>query len=143
MKKFDEYQKLMRYKYGYYSFILLISILLLNEFLTSVFIFQWGEDKYVETLILIVMVILVFNVLSTYHNAYFHKEEDANDKLLGLFLFGLFYLLISFFSFTSNPGAFFVNGKVTRNFIQLLVGINFISIPITHFIRTKVEEKRS
>lgn len=77
MKDYDEYQKIMRYKYGYYSFILLLALLLLNEFIMTSPDPQWGETNGLETLFIMGIVLFVFNIATIYHNAYFSKRENV------------------------------------------------------------------
>jgi low temperature requirement protein LtrA len=76
MKQYDEYQKLIRYKYGYYSFISLIGLIILNYFLGLFPNLQWGATREIEMLIIIGVVILFFGNISVYHHAYFRKNDN-------------------------------------------------------------------
>lgn len=56
MKKYDDYQKSIRYKYGYFSFLFLNSLLVLNYLLGLFFNLKWGATKELETMIILFVV---------------------------------------------------------------------------------------
>ena len=112
MKKYDEYQKLMRYKYGFHSFNLLIALLGLNVLLDIFFEVQWGETKNTEILVFIVISAIFFNVTSVYHNAYFHKDEDVKTQLWSLAIVGGLSLFVSSLTLFYNPESILTNGRV-------------------------------
>ena len=60
MKKYDEYQKFMRYKYGYYSFNSLIFLVVFNYLIGLFFNFHWAITKELEIIILLIMIALFF-----------------------------------------------------------------------------------
>lgn len=141
MKRYDEYQKLMRYKYGYYSFISLVSLIILNYFLGLLFNLQWGATKEIEMLIILVIVGIFFANISVYHNAYFRKTDNPKGTTW-LFLFvGLFSLYATYQTFLFQPEEIIINGKIGRGAIQLFSGLMFISISITYFIRNRIDKK--
>lgn len=69
MKQYDEYQKFMRYKYGYYSFMTLILLIVSNYILGLIFEVQWAQTKELETIIITFITVLFFINISVYHNA--------------------------------------------------------------------------
>ena len=58
MKQYDEYQKFMRYKYGYYSFMTLILLIVSNYILGLIFEVQWAQTKELETIIITFITVL-------------------------------------------------------------------------------------
>lgn len=141
MKKYDEYQKLMRYKYGYYSFILLVSLLVLNNILDIFFNLQWGETKEVETLFIMFSVMLFFIILSVYHNAYFKKNDDVKAYIWIFLITGIINLYSSFDLENFEPGNTF-NGKITTDAVYTFGGLIWLAIPITYFIRNEIDKRR-
>lgn len=69
IKQYDEYQKFMRYKYGYYSFMTLILLIVSNYILGLIFEVQWAQTKELETIIITFITVLFFINISVYHNA--------------------------------------------------------------------------
>ena len=142
MKQYDEYQKLMRYKYGYYSFNTLIILLALNYILGLFFNFQWGATKELEMLSILFIVAIVFTNISVYHNAYFRKNENKKDSSWLLLFVGLFGLYGTYQTFLFQPEEIIINGNINRGIIQLFSSLMFVSIPITYFVRNKIDERR-
>lgn len=142
MKQYDEYQKLMRYKYGYYSFYSLIILLALNYILSLFFNFQWGATKELEMLIIVFVVTIFFTNISVYHHAYFRKNENKKGYSWLLLFVGLFGLYKTYQMFLFEPEEIIINGNINRGVIQLFSSLMFVSIPITYFIRNKIDEKR-
>ncbi|GAB2318901.1 hypothetical protein IRB23SM22_11590 [Alkalibacterium sp. s-m-22] len=82
MGNFDEYQKLLRYKYGSQAFMILISLQFINFGLGLFTDFQWGETRETEYILLIFIPILYSLVMYIYHGAYFLKHQ--NGKLYSI-----------------------------------------------------------
>lgn len=141
MKQYDEYQKLMRYKYGYYSFIYLISLLALNYILGLFFNFQWGATKETEMLIIMFVVAIFFANISVYHNAYFRKNDNKKGISWLFLITGLFSLYTTYQTFLFMPEEIIIDGKIGSGAIQLFSGILFLSIPVTTFIRNRIDKK--
>ena len=142
MKDYDEYQKIMRYKYGYYSFILLLALLLLNEFIMTSPDPQWGETNGLETLFIIGIVLFIFNIATIYHNAYFSKRENVAWYLLFDVLMSAFYIFILFSNKVGFPDNLFIEGKLSFNSFNLLIGLIFLTRPITYLIRKGIDKFR-
>jgi len=138
MKQYDEYQKLMRYKYGYYSFISLIGLIMLNYFLGLSPNLQWGATKELEILIILFLVVLFFINISIYHHAYFRKNDNKKGISLLFLLTGLFSLYITFLIM---PEEIIIDEKIGSGAISLFSGLLFLSIPITTFIRNRIDKK--
>ncbi|QQP70391.1 hypothetical protein JHE06_00595 [Carnobacterium sp. CS13] len=141
MKKYDKYQKFIRYKYGYYSFNLLISLFLLNYFLGLIFNFQWAATKELEVIIIMFVVVLFFVNISVYQNAYFRKGENKKSYSWLFLIVGLFSLYTAFQTFLISPEEIIIDGKLGRGVIQLFSGLIFISVPLTYFIRVRIDKK--
>ncbi len=143
MKQYDEYQKFMRYKYGYYSFMTLILLIVSNYILGLIFEVQWAQTKELETIIITFITVLFFINISVYHNAYFRKNEDKKGSIIGLLFLGIFNIFVAHQSLGVYPEDFILNGKIGEGLIQFFSGLMFLSIPITYFIRDKIDKKRS
>ncbi len=141
MKQYDEYQKLMRYKYGYYSFISLISLIMLSYFLGLFSNLQWATTKELEMLIIMFIVILFFGNISVYNHAYFRKNDNKKGISLLFLLTGLFSLYTTYQTFLIMPEEIIIDGKIGSGAIQLFPGLLFLSIPITNFIRNRIDKK--
>ncbi|SEL23819.1 hypothetical protein SAMN04488700_0385 [Carnobacterium iners] len=141
MKQYDEYQKLMRYKYGYYSFIYLISLLGLNYLLGLFFNLQWGATKETEMLIIMFVVVIFFTNISVYHNAYFRKKDDKKVYSWLLLIVGLFSLYTTYQTFLIMLEEIMINGKINEGATRFLSGSLLVSIPITYFIKNKIDKK--
>ena len=143
MKQYDEYQKFMRYKYGYYSFMTLILLIVSNYILGLIFEVQWAQTKELETIIITLITVLFFINISVYHNAYFRNNEDKKGSIIGLLFLGIFNIFVAYQSLGVYPEDFILNGKIGEGLIQFFSGLMFLSIPITYFIRDKIDKKRS
>jgi len=143
IKQYDEYQKFMRYKYGYYSFMTLILLIVSNYILGLIFEVQWAQTKELETIIITFITVLFFINISVYHNAYFRKNEDKKGSIIGLLFLGIFNIFVAYQSLGVYPEDFILNGKIGEGLIQFFSGLMFLSIPITYFIRDKIDKKRS
>ena len=143
MKQYDEYQKFMRYKYGYYSFMTLILLIVSNYILGLIFEVQWAQTKELETIIITFITVLFFINISVYHNAYFRKNEDKKGSIIGLLFLGIFNIFVAYQSLGVYPEDFILNGKIGEGLIQFFSALMFLSIPITYFIRDKIDKKRS
>jgi len=141
MKQYDEYQKLMRYKYGYYSFIYLIGLIILNYFLGLFPNLQWGETKELEMLIITFIVVLFYANTSVYHNAYFRKNDNKKGISWLFLITGLFSLYTTYQTFLIMPEEIIIDGKLGGGAIQIFSSLLFLSIPITTFIRNRIDKK--
>ncbi|GEK91119.1 hypothetical protein [Alkalibacterium kapii] len=137
MDGFDEYQKLIRYQYGTYSFILLSVLTFVNYFLSFIFEIQWAETKELEFILLAFGTAVYFVAMSVYKGAYFRKKQRPKVNVFLFTLIGLahIYLSISY----STP--IILEGYVTFNSITLVPGLLFISIPLAYLTRVAVEKR--
>lgn len=143
MKKYDDYQKSIRYKYGYYSFVLLIWLFIANYLLGLFFNFQWGATKELEMLLIVFVISIFFANISVYHNSYFHKYDDKKGYSWLFLIIGLFGLCTTYQTFIISPEEMIMNGKIGRGAIQLFSSLMFVTIPITYFIKNKVDKKNN
>lgn len=142
MKDYDEYQKIMRYKYGYYSLNLLLVLLMINLILKFLLDSQWDETKELETLFIIGIVGLFFSGLTVYHNADFGKNDNVRWNLLADILLGIFYTIMFLPTAIDNPKNFVVNGKLTYDSFYILLGMIFFTRPVIYFIRKGIDKLR-
>ena len=141
VKQYDEFQKLMRYKYGYYSFISLASLIILNYILGLFLDFHWGATKELEILIIVYIVALFFVNICVYHNAYFRKNDNKMILSWLCLITGLIGLYTTYQTFLIRPEEIIIDGKIGSGVIQLFSSILFLSIPVTDFIRNKIDKK--
>lgn len=138
MGNFDEYQKLLRYKYGSHAFMILISLQFINFGLGLFTDFQWGETREAEYILLIFIPILYSLIMYIYHGAYFLKNQ--NGKLYSILFFIIGILLISQ---GFSPYADIVSdGLVTLNAIGPVSGLIWISISLSYVVRNLVEKRK-
>jgi len=143
MKKtgFDEYQKMLRYKYGYYSFMLLVISLLGNYFLREFFSIEWGTSGTTEMIILTMLVIGYFILTAAYHGAYFRMSENERNYAWLFFAIGLFSLYPVVLNFIHSSDIYTENGKITQNIIQPISGIIWFFLSIAVYLRKRKENK--
>ncbi|MER2001393.1 MAG: hypothetical protein ABS862_02125 [Carnobacterium inhibens] len=143
MKKYDDYQKSMRYKYGYFSFLFLNSLLVLNYLLGLFFNLKWGATKELETMIILFVVGIFFANACVYQNAYFHKNDDKKSYSWLFLIIGGIGLYTTYQTYLISPEELIINGEIGRGAIQLFSGLMFVSIPLTYFIRNRIDSKRN
>lgn len=135
MNNYDEYQRFMRYRSGYYSFFLITFLLLVNYFVTEVKGFQWAEDGSVENLFIILIPVTFMNIANTWQGAHFNrKEKPWRSNIIELAL-GMLYVLFALSSGSMQDKGLLYDGKLTYGAAQFMLGLMWISIPITYFIR--------
>lgn len=144
MKKYDEYQMLMRYKCAHYSFNLLISLLLANTFLGIRLQsrWEWGTIREVEILIIICITLVFHTIISVYHNAYYKKGyEKRNYMWLFLFL-GILNLVFTIEYYITNPSSILIHGKIGFQFFRLIPAMSALSISTPYFVRNAIDKRR-
>jgi len=132
---YDEYQKHLRHKYGYYSFFILAFSLMIN----FVFDFQWGQTDELEVTLILMAVANYFLVMTVYHGSYFSKFESSIGFSILFFIIGGLNIRSSF----SEYSEMIVDGQVTSDATLFVLGIGWLLIPITYSIKTIVEKKRN
>lgn len=134
MREYDEYQKFLRYKYGYHSFVILFSLLAINHFVD----YQWAYSKENEIQILVWVTSIYFVVRLTFSGAYFGKRD--NPLLANLFVSvpGLLYLS----DYLTGHSVLFENGRLAAGSIWFFIALFWLSIPLTYAIRTVVDKLR-
>lgn len=140
MNDYDEYQKMMRYKCGYYSFMLLLVLLMFDFILNDFWSYQWAETQGLETLFIMGLILLIFNGFTIYHNAHFSRKENAKWYLLLDILTGIIYTTMFFPIPTSNPKNLLINGKLTYSSFFILIGLTFFIRPVVYIIRKGLEK---
>ncbi|MCC5890885.1 MAG: hypothetical protein JJU01_09955 [Alkalibacterium sp.] len=136
MNKFDEYQRLQRYKFGYYAMLLTVILNIINFFVVELYGFQWAETPRIEPLIIILIVTVFFTISLVYSGAYFAKRESV-------LVLGIVFLLTGGVSIrTALLFPLFENGQVTMWMTNFIVGINFLAIPATYLVRISVDKLR-
>ncbi|MDZ7836363.1 MAG: hypothetical protein U5K84_14515 [Alkalibacterium sp.] len=138
MKNFDEYQKFMRYKYGYQAFGIVLVLTLINYFM-SLFMSLLGETRELETMVIVLIAIMYSLIMYIYKGAYFTKKQNHKLYAVIFFLIGV----LNIFNSLSPYTPLIADGKITSNFLILIAGILWLSIPATYVTRMVVEKKRA
>ena len=143
MKKtgFDEYQKMMRYKYGYYSFMLLIVLTISNYFLKGFYSIERATSGMLENIILTLIVIAYFILTAGYKGAYFRMSENERNYAWLFLAVGLFNLYPFILNISHSSHHYMIDGKLTENVIQPLTGSVFLFLPIAVYLRKRKEKK--
>ncbi|MGP6147075.1 hypothetical protein [Jeotgalibaca sp. A122] len=141
MNSYDEYQRFIRYRTGYHSFFLVVLLLLVNHFVTGVKDFQWAEDGSVELLFIILIPGTFMNIVSTWQGAYFNRREKPLRSNLVVLAMGVMYVWLALYSGSIRDRGLVIDGKLTLAASQLMLGLTWVSIPITYIVR-KLWDKR-
>lgn len=102
-----------------------------------------GETKELEMLLIVFVVSLFFANISVYHNAYFHKYDDKMSYSWLFLIIGLLGLYTTYQSFLISPEEMIIDGKIGRGAIQLFSSLIFVTIPITYFIKNKIDNRNN
>lgn len=138
MDQFDEYQKFMRYKYGYHSFFIIVALSLINFNLELFYDIQWAETKSLEFILFVFLAVGYSIVMNVYKGAYFTKKQNSN---LYAFIF-LFIGLANFYLSTSPYSPLMIDGLITSNSIKLVNGLIWTSLSVAYFTRHLVDKRR-
>lgn len=138
MKNFDEYQRLMRYKYGYHSFLIILVLGVLNFNINLFIDIQWAETQPLEFMLLIFIAVGYSIVMNIYKGAYFTKHQNSKMYAIIFFLLGLVNIYLS----SSPYSPLIIDGRLSSNSIMLVSGMLWISIPIAYLTRVIVEKRR-
>ncbi len=136
MKYYDEYQKLLRYKYGYHSFLIIIVLSVINFNLTLFMDTQWAETKYLEFMLLLFFAAGYSIVMNVYKGSYFTRHQSVKMYSV-FFLLGLVNLYLS----SSPYSPLIKDGLITSNSIMFVNALIFISMPIAFLSRIVVEKR--
>ncbi len=118
--EFDEYQVSVRHKYGFYSFILTVMLLLLNFIIVDRLKILYATPS-VQMIIIIFIVIVYFMIALTMNGAYLpfrRNEMYARGISFFLFLIGVVYCYRVY-----NAGSFFDNGMLNDTVGDFLLGV--------------------
>lgn len=138
MQSYDEYQKHIRYKYGYYSFEIITFYTLFNYFLSALYDFQWAETKELEIIVIIFVANMYSLIMYSYRGAYLAKWQNSRRYSAIYYVLGVITMTLSFF--LSSP--LISNGRITSSSLLFLIGLVLIGIPFTSLVRRFVEDKQ-
>ena len=129
--QYDEYQRLLRYKNGCYAFYLINILLFMNQLITYIGEIEWAQDSFIEYLVIIMIPIMFMNIRNTWQGSHFgRKEQPSVANILNLLL-GLTYFWLAI----NRKQPLIEEGLVTLQTTQLMLGLVWISMPITYFIK--------
>ena len=129
--QYDEYQRLMRYKNGYYAFYLINILLFINQLITYIGEIKWAQDSFIEYLVIIMIPIMFMNIRNTWQGSHFDRKEKPSVVIVLNLLLGLTYFWLAL----NRKQPLIEDGLVTLQVSQLLLGLVWISTPITYFIK--------
>lgn len=138
MDQFDEYQKLMRYKYGYHSFFIIVVLAIINLNLELFFDVQWAETKTLEFMLFIFIAIGYSIAMNTFTGAYFAKNQNPKRFAAVFSLLGIANVIIS----SSPHSPLISDGLLTSNSIILASGLMWTTIPLAYFAKFVVDKRR-
>ncbi|WP_423190218.1 hypothetical protein ACO1PF_04940 [Alkalibacterium sp. f15] len=139
MNQFDEYQKMMRYKYGYHSFFIIAVLSIVNFNLEVFFDIQWAETKSLEFILFIFLAVGYSIVMNVYKGAHFTKKQNSNVYAFFFLFTGLATIYLS----ASPYSPLMIDGLLTSNSIMLVSGLIWTSIPVAYFTRLLVDKRRN
>ncbi len=119
-EEFDEYQKHIRYKYGYYSFGLLMVLLTINVIIVDGLKFVYATQG-VQTLI-VITIALLYNTIACSVNGATLSFKHGKGYIRGVIFFTfLAAALFSYRVYQNLPlSNFFDNGMLNDRFIDVL-----------------------
>ena len=138
MDQFDEYQKLMRYKYGYQSFFVTIVLSIVNFNLDLFFDIQWAETKSLEFMLIIFISIGYSIVMNVYKGAYFAKHQNPVRFTAVFFILGIANIIIS----SSPHSPLISDGLITLNSVVVVYGLIWTAVPLAYLTRMLVDKRR-
>lgn len=136
MTHFDEYQRFLRYKYGFHSFLIVVVLSAFNFSMSSIWSIQWAETKEAEYLFLLSIAVFYSFIMSIYKGAYFHKNETP-ALTIPLFLLSSFLYLD-----TSLSSPLLSDGKLTMRGLYLLFAIMWFSGAILYVVKALIDKRR-
>ncbi len=139
--KFDEYQKNIRYKYGYYSFFVLLVLMFIDSFVSSEVV--WAEPM-VKWFILILVPMLYLTTMTALKGAYipFNKEKISFKTNIINLLLAVLWLFMGMMQYKRyGIEALIKNGILQTNLIYFVNFFIFIYIAmLTFYIQRKNKE---
>lgn len=136
MTHFDEYQRFLRYKYGFHSFLIVVVLSAFNFSMSSIWSIQWAETKEAEYLFLLSIAVFYSFIMSIYKGAYFHKNETP------AFTIPLFLLSSFLYLDTSLSSPLLSDGKLTMRGLYLLFAIMWFSGAILYVVKALIDKRR-
>ncbi len=139
--KFDEYQQNVRYKYGYYSLIMLIVILFIDAFLSDNHI--WA-DSMLKWYLLILLPMIYFMTMVVLKGAYipFNQEELNYKTNISNLLLAFLWLFIGIMQYRRYGMEMLIKNGILR--VNLIYFINFFIFSylaiLTYYVYRKNKE---
>ena len=137
MTDFNEYQKKIRYKHGYYSFIIVLILWGINYFL-GISGFHWGQTKEIEIILILFGAVFYFVVMNTYQGAFFKKKYNSKFLNHAFFILGILFLA----NFVFYEEELIVEGKITAISYYFAIGLILITIPIISILRLVIHKQK-
>lgn len=137
--QYDEYQRLMRYKNGYYAFHLMVILMIVNMAIVAAFDQPWAEDSLVEFSFILAIPLMFMNIRNTWQGS----QIDRREKPFITYAIYLLLGLSSFWIVSRNDIHLIQDGLVSIQAPQLLFGLVWFSTPFTYLVRYLFDRFRS
>ncbi|EXJ24323.1 hypothetical protein ADIAL_0062 [Alkalibacterium sp. AK22] len=123
-------------KVGYYSYQVLAVVLIVNIALNLGFNFQWAETATTEYFIILIASVGITMIVDTYNEALHQTSSLYGFYVFGRILLGTYFVYQSF----AYESPFVVNGLLTVSVAILLLGLMFILLAVTDYVRSLVDK---
>lgn len=123
--KYDERQELIRgrgFKYAFFTLLIYNFVVPMSKILEI----ELPADEYALFMIGAILGLLVQVVYSIWNEAYFSLNENPKKIMIGLAFIGFANLALGIMHIVH--GTFLIDGKLTFNSINFLLGITFVII---------------
>ena len=140
VKKYDELQELIRgraYKHGFKSMVISILLLLFAEFLVG----RAFLDKWVYSLIIIIVGSCVFAVYTIVFDAYFYISMNRKKYIRVLVIATVINIICAILMVFS--GGLVVNGMLTIKSINIFVVLMLLVVMFAVNFRAKIDDQLS
>lgn len=128
----DEYQKIKRYRNGYWTMIGLVFALILSSSSSE----GWAESSQVEMLLLAVSSVAVFHLTNVFTHSYFGRKEQGIWQPISSFLVGLLWLGIVWIDTKKGNNPLIINGKLGLAVSNVVFAIMWLGTPVMMGLRT-------
>lgn len=135
---YDEYQMMIRYKYGYYAFFIMMILTLINQFVVAHHV--WASP-FVQTLVIIHIVSMYLTTMYIFKNAYISKKERNPFVTIGSTLF-LGIINWAYIILWRPNIPFYKDYYLQDNIVPLLMAIFFSYISLVLLIHYFISKKK-
>ncbi len=139
----DEYQRLVIYKYGYKSWVLLLSLILLNAIYKRLTGHIWGSE-YVQYSELIAISVFYFSVNIALKHAFTPHKSTFTSEIAGKFyiFLSVLYAIVAYWDLSDNGSKiFYENGMLQDRIVNASYGLMTLALGIVIIYKNKKAER--